>query len=101
MREYPTMAAALTILRNLFSWKGTLLVGAYIEHKFRATIDKRRLKMFLFGNVRFSSIKCSGFNEYSHNTFKHLLEYTPGGGVTFGQALLGMCRWPLRTPTPL
>ena len=64
MREYPTMAAALTTLRNLFSWKGTLLVGAYIEHKFRATIDKRRLKMFLFGNVRFSSIKCSGFNEY-------------------------------------
>ena len=24
-----------------------------------------------------------------------------GGGVYFGQVLLGMCRWPLRTPTPL
>ena len=25
----------------------------------------------------------------------------PGGGGYLGQFLLGMCRWPLRTPTPL
>ena len=24
-----------------------------------------------------------------------------GGGGYFGQFLLGMCRWPLRAPTPL
>ena len=26
---------------------------------------------------------------------------SPGGGGYLGQFLLGMCRWPLRTPTPL
>ena len=25
----------------------------------------------------------------------------PGGGGNLGQFLLGMCRWPLRAPTPL
>ena len=29
------------------------------------------------------------------------LEPSPGGGGYLGHVLLGMCRWPLRTPTPL
>ena len=41
---------------------------------------------------------------FKHKTFfsiNHLeeLEYPEGGGY-LAQFLLGMCRWPLRTPTP-
>ena len=30
-----------------------------------------------------------------------LQPFCPGGGGYLGQVLLGMCHWPLRTPTPL
>ena len=36
-------------------------------------------------------IQCSDCNEW----------FPRGGGGYLGQFLLGMCRWPLRTPTPL
>ena len=34
------------------------------------------------------------------NCAKQVTEGSPGGGY-LGQILLGMCRWPLRDPTPL
>ena len=39
-----------------------------------------------------------------NKNFRHKMGLTyspPGGGGELGQVLLGMCRWHLRTPTPL
>ena len=43
----------------------------------------------------------SDLDVVSVEDFSELVIPGGGGGGYLGQFLLGMCRWPLRTPTPL
>ena len=57
-------------------------------------------KTYIFHSVMWILATVSNVSE--EKIWGHLFSFIPGGGGGYlSQVLLGMCRWPLRTPTPL
>ena len=58
---------------------------------------------FMYNNVRACVKTNNELTDFFSNDITDIfhLSCEPGGGGYLGQVLLGMCRWPLRTPTQL
>ena len=48
-----------------------------------------------------TNVPSATFNIITNDTFKVLFPGGRGGGGYLGKFLLGMCHWPLGSPTPL